>query len=178
MHRSERPLVDFKVVDQDGSGFVGLPASAASVHPGAAPARARRQFLPSGKATSTQTETPAPGVGPGTQPTIQSKTDSGGNLANHGDGTYTYTFGTNISAVTTPLAVPFVPTLTHRVAIALSSDTLPEAAHEQRDIHVAALDGSDDRDPDARHRRDRQLQQLPFPSLRSMVVRARTRSCA
>ncbi|HEX3122012.1 MAG TPA: OmcA/MtrC family decaheme c-type cytochrome, partial [Rhodanobacteraceae bacterium] len=35
-------------------------------------------------------------------------------------------FGTNISAVTTPIAVPFVPTLTHRVAIALSSDTLPE----------------------------------------------------
>ena len=58
---------------------------------------------------------------------MQAKTDSGGKLANHGDGSYTYTFGTNITTVTTPLAVPFVPTFTHRVAIALSSDTLPQA---------------------------------------------------
>src|SRR6478735_5140713 len=75
-----------------------------------------------------QIETPAAGVGIGTQPTVQAKTDSGGKLANHFDGTYTYTFGTNIAAVTTPIAVPFVPTLTHRVTIALSSDTLPEAS--------------------------------------------------
>ena len=118
--------IDFKVVDQDGFGFVGLPVSAlqvtvAQLQPGHDGNPAEWQSY------INTTETPAPGVGPGTQPTIQSKTDSGGKLANHFDGTYTYTFGTNIAAVTTPLAVPFVPTLTHRVAIALSSDTLPEA---------------------------------------------------
>ena len=29
---------------------------------------------------------------------------TGGKLADHGDGTYTYTFGTNITAITTPIA--------------------------------------------------------------------------
>jgi OmcA/MtrC family decaheme c-type cytochrome len=117
--------VDFKVVDQDGSGFVGLPVSALQV------TLAQLQPGHDGNPAEWQsyintTETPAAGVGIGTQPTVQSKTDSGGKLVDHGDGTYTYTFGTNITAVTTPIAVPFVPTLTHRVAIALSSDTLPE----------------------------------------------------
>jgi OmcA/MtrC family decaheme c-type cytochrome len=117
--------VDFKVVDQDGSGFVGLPVSALQV------TLAQLQPGHDGNPAAWQsyintTETPAAGVGTGTQTTVQSRTDQNGKLVDHGDGTYTYTFGTNISAVTTPIAVPFVPTLTHRVAIALSSDTLPE----------------------------------------------------
>jgi OmcA/MtrC family decaheme c-type cytochrome len=117
--------VDFKVVDQDGSGFVGLPVSAlqftlAQLQPGHDGNPAEWQSY------INTTETPAAGVGIGTQTTVQSRTDQNGKLVDHFDGTYTYTFGTNISAVTTPIAVPFVPTLTHRVAIALSSDTLPE----------------------------------------------------
>lgn len=118
--------VNFKVVDQDGSGFVGMPVSAlqftaAQLQPGHDGGAAEWQSY------INTTETPAAGVGTGTQTTVQSKTDSGGKLVDHGDGTYTYTFGTDLTAVTTPIAVPFVPTFTHRVAIALSSDTLPES---------------------------------------------------
>lgn len=118
--------VDFTVTDQNGNGFVGLPGSTlevtlAKLMPG------NDGDPPEWQSYINTTQKPTPGVGPGTQDTIVAKTDSGGSLADHGDGTYTYTFGTNVTAVTSPLAVSFAPTLTHRIAIAIRSSTLPQA---------------------------------------------------
>lgn len=47
-------------------------------------------------------------------------TERNGTLVDHGDGTYTYTFKTNVTSVTTPVVVTYQPTLTHRVAIQIS----------------------------------------------------------
>ncbi len=49
---------------------------------------------------------------------------SGGTLVELGDGLYEYTFGTDVTNVTAPIAVPWEPSLTHRVGleIRLSGD--------------------------------------------------------
>ena len=51
---------------------------------------------------------------------VQATTDSafsGGTLVELGDGNYEYTFGTDVATVTTPIAVPWEPNLTHRVGM-------------------------------------------------------------
>lgn len=51
---------------------------------------------------------------------LQATTESNGTLVHNGNGSYTYTFGTNLASVTNPLtgeAIPFQGDLTHRVAI-------------------------------------------------------------
>ena len=63
----------------------------------------------------------------GQQAEIQPETDSGGTLTDNGDGTYLYTFGTDLTNVTQPVAVPFQASLVHRVAINIRSSTLPAA---------------------------------------------------
>ena len=65
--------------------------------------------------------------GSGQQPEVQPETDSGGSLADHGDGTYTYTFGTKLTAVTDPVKVTYDPSEVHRIAINIRSSTLPSA---------------------------------------------------
>jgi len=61
-----------------------------------------------------------PGVGPGTETTIQATSDRNGTLVNNSDGTYTYTFVNSVTDVTSPLAVEWEPTLTHRVGVQIS----------------------------------------------------------
>jgi len=63
----------------------------------------------------------------GQQAEVQPETDSGGSLEDNGDGTYTYTFGTNLTDVTQPIAVSYDPSLVHRIAINIRSSTLPSA---------------------------------------------------
>lgn len=46
-----------------------------------------------------------------------------GTLVDNGDGSYVYTFATDVTNVTTPVAIPWEPTLTHRLAIQLSGTT-------------------------------------------------------
>lgn len=117
--------VDFNVVDQNGFGYVGLPASTLEV--------TLAKLIPGtfGDDNAWQsyinvTATPTAGLGIGTQPTVVATTDTGGKLLNNFNGTYTYTFGTTITNVTQPIAVAFDSTLTHRVAIAIRSSTLPQ----------------------------------------------------
>jgi OmcA/MtrC family decaheme c-type cytochrome len=57
------------------------------------------------------------GPGPGTVDTIQATYDRNGELTNNNDGTYSYTFVNDVTAIASPLAVAWEPTLTHRVAI-------------------------------------------------------------
>ncbi|MGA9335590.1 MAG: OmcA/MtrC family decaheme c-type cytochrome [Rudaea sp.] len=118
--------VNFSAVDQSGNGFIGIPASALEV--------TLAKLIPGSNGDNNAWQSyinaqvmPTAGLGSGTQPAIQATTDKGGSLVNNGDGTYTYTFGTNVANVATPISVPFDPTLTHRVAIAIRSSSLPPA---------------------------------------------------
>ncbi len=112
------PVVKFKVVDNFGRGITGLDAlrtqgdlsftrfTIAKLVPGA-----------NGNPDSwvSYVRDPATGNRFGA-PT----TERNGTLVDHGDGNYTYTFSTNVSNVTTPVAVSYQPALTHRVAIQIS----------------------------------------------------------
>ena len=53
---------------------------------------------------------------------VQANAENGANgtLVDHGDGTYTYTFATDITKVTNPVAVSFNGRLTHRVSLEIS----------------------------------------------------------
>jgi len=116
------PVVDFRVTDQDGLPFTGLPANTLEF--------TIAKLIPAseGEASRWQSyinEVEEPGVGAGTEEKVQATTDSGGELVDHDDGTFTYTFGTDIAQVSDPVAVAFEPDLTHRVALAIRSDALP-----------------------------------------------------
>jgi OmcA/MtrC family decaheme c-type cytochrome len=116
------PVVDFRLTDQDGLPFVGLPPGTLEF------TVAKLVAADEGRASHWQSyinEVEEPRAGPGTESAIQAATDEGGELEDFGDGTYTYTFGTDVAAVTAPLSVPFEPELTHRVALAIRSGTLP-----------------------------------------------------
>lgn len=119
--------VDFSVVDQNGFGYVGvlpgtLEVTLAKLIPGTFGDDNAWQSYINVVASPT-------GLGTGTQPTVEATTDTGGTLFNNYNGTYTYTFGTDIRHVIQPIAVPFDATLTHRVAIAIRSSILPQASN-------------------------------------------------
>lgn len=119
------PVVAFTVRDQNGVRFTGVPAGAleftiAKLVPGSDGDPSRWQSY------INEEEEPGP-PGSGTEPRIQAGTDSGGTLVDHGDGTYTYTFGTDVAEVTSPKTVSFDPDRTHRVGLAIRSGELPPA---------------------------------------------------
>lgn len=114
-----KPEVEFAVYNEDGLPFTGvapewLQFTLAKLVPGT-----------NGDASTWQSyinrvESPG-GVGPATEDRIQATVDSGGILTNHGDGTYTYVFGTDVTNVTSPIAVTYDPTLTHRLGMSIGS---------------------------------------------------------
>ncbi len=111
------PVVNFSVADGAGVGLTGLTSSNVRFH--------IAKLVPGANGDSAQWQSyinrlKTPAVHPENAPAIQSMSDSGGELVDHGDGTYTYTFGTDITNVTSPMAVAFEPTLTHRVAVQFS----------------------------------------------------------
>jgi OmcA/MtrC family decaheme c-type cytochrome len=117
------PVVTFNVVDQLGLPYIDLPSIRFTL----------AKLIPSknGDASRWQSylnriESPD-GVGSGTQDAIQATFDSNGTLVNHQDGSYTYTFATDITAITTPLAVSYEPSLTHRLGMQLSGNNQPVA---------------------------------------------------
>ncbi|MCR8916175.1 OmcA/MtrC family decaheme c-type cytochrome [Marinobacter panjinensis] len=67
------------------------------------------------------------GVGPGTESAVQARTENDGTLVNNGDGTYEYTFATDLDSVTDPVTVPFEPDLTHRVGLEIRGSFLGES---------------------------------------------------
>ncbi len=109
------PVVDFSVTNQDGDSFTGLTTgdlrfTIAKLMPGSLGNPSSWQNYINQEETAE--------VGPGTGNTaVQATRENSGTLVDHGDGTYTYTFATDITNVTTPVAVPYDPTLTHRVAV-------------------------------------------------------------
>lgn len=109
------PVVEFSLTDGNGNPVKNLPASAigfklAKLIPGT-----------DGNPSAWQSyinEIEEPGVGPGMEPKVQAATESGsaGLLIDNDDGTYTYTFATDVEAVTDPVEVSYDPALTHRVS--------------------------------------------------------------
>jgi OmcA/MtrC family decaheme c-type cytochrome len=59
-------------------------------------------------------------VNPENDPAIQATSERGGDLADHGDGTYTYTFSVDVENITDPVFVEFEPLLTHRIGMQFS----------------------------------------------------------
>ena len=112
---SSPPVVNFQLSDGNGGPVRNLPASSISftftkLIPGA-----------NGEASKWQSyinRIEQPGVGTGTQPQTQATTENGadGSLTDNGDGTYSYTFATDVTNVTTPVPVSWQPSLTHRAS--------------------------------------------------------------
>jgi OmcA/MtrC family decaheme c-type cytochrome len=122
------PVVDFTLTNEDGVRYTGLRAGQirfiiAKLVPGTDGNPGYWQSYVN------RTETNGAG---GTA--IQATAESNGTLVNNLDGTYRYTFSTNVTNVTSPLAVSYQPTLTHRLAVQISGGGQPvtNAAYDWR----------------------------------------------
>lgn len=111
------PVVVFTLTERNGNPVKNLPAGAigftiAKLVPGTdGNASAWQSYV-------NQIEDPSTGPGPGTEPEPQAITENGslGTLVESPDGTYTYTFATDVANVTDPFPVAYDPNLTHRVS--------------------------------------------------------------
>lgn len=109
-------VVDFQAFDQDGFAFAHLEQlsfTIAKLVPGTeGNSSAWQSYL-------NRVEEPGTGAWPGTETVVQATTESSstGSLVNNGDGSYRYTFNTDLNAVSAPLAVEYEPELTHRVGL-------------------------------------------------------------
>ena len=110
------PVVTFTLFDQGGAPVRNLPADAISF--------TIAQLVPGtdGNASAWQSyinSVEDPGAGPGTEPQPQAGTENGSNGTLEedpsGNGSYSYTFATDVANVTEPVPVPYDPDLTHRV---------------------------------------------------------------
>jgi len=113
---SSPPIIEFRLADGSGNPVLGLPPSAVSFK--------LAKLVPGtdGNPSAWQSyinRVEQPGVGPGTEAKTQATTESGarGQLVDHADGSYTYTFALDISNVTEPVSVSYQPTLTHRASL-------------------------------------------------------------
>lgn len=113
---SSRPVVEFTVVDQDGFAVTGIEQAGFTI----------AKLIPGqgGDSNSWQSyinrvEQAGEGDWPGTGTRVQATTESAGVLEDNGDGTYRYTFATDLTAVTAPVAVTYQPELTHLVGVEL-----------------------------------------------------------
>jgi OmcA/MtrC family decaheme c-type cytochrome len=109
------PVVVFTLTERNGNPVMNLPASAISF--------TIAKLVPGtdGNASAWQSyinQIEDPGVGPGTEAQPQATTENGsaGTLVEDPDGTYTYTFATDVANVTDPFPVAYDPNLTHRVS--------------------------------------------------------------
>jgi OmcA/MtrC family decaheme c-type cytochrome len=118
-------VVDFTVTDGFGRGAVGLTAgNSGNVRFGLA------KLLP-----ESATGDPSEWVSyinrkatEGAESATQATVERTGTLADHGDGTYTYTFVNDVTAATDPVTgapITYEPSLTHRVAMQVSGGGLP-----------------------------------------------------
>lgn len=109
-----KPVVTFFVVDEQGRPLTGLaPANVSfALARLVTNATGQRQW----EAITLRTESPGSGTWPGTVPAQQGTTEPGtsGALVDNGDGTYTYTFATDVRAVP---GVPFDANLVHRLGL-------------------------------------------------------------
>ncbi len=111
------PVVNFTVLDQNNAPVIGLTAGST----GNVRFTMAKLVVPNnGDGNSWQSYINRTASGAALQNAIQATYDRTGTLVDHGDGTYTYTFATDVTNVTTPIPVPYDPTATTRVAIQFS----------------------------------------------------------
>ncbi|MDT8387846.1 MAG: OmcA/MtrC family decaheme c-type cytochrome [Thiogranum sp.] len=114
---SSPPVVDFSVQNEAGIPFAAIDAGDLSftiaklVPPSGGNSSHWQSYI-----NTTESATAGPAA---PASSVQATRESNGTLVNHGDGSYTYTFATDVANVTTPVAVPYEPDLTHRIAIQL-----------------------------------------------------------
>tara|TARA_B110000503_G_scaffold61633_1_gene97676 strand:- start:3274 stop:5448 length:2175 start_codon:yes stop_codon:yes gene_type:complete len=121
------PLVDFTLVNSDGMGLTGLTHANVRFH--------IAKLVPGTDGDSSYWQSyvnrlAVPSVNPDKPTTIQATAERDGTLTDHGDGTYTYLFNTDIAQITTPLAVSFEPLLTHRVGIRFSGGPVSNPSYD------------------------------------------------
>ncbi len=110
--------VGFTVADLSGKPVTTLASVSADVAKLVPPATGERATRWVPYLTRIETATAGDWPMPAGTTAVQGSTDSGGTLTNHGDGSYTYRFGQNISAVVvegTP--VTYERSLVHRVSV-------------------------------------------------------------
>jgi len=125
------PVVNFTVTNENGSGFTGLTDGDLRFN--------ISKLIPGSNGDPSRWQNYIERSNGGMQAS-QERNRNGypwGTLTNHGDGTYTYTFATDITNVTCPspctdadgnaLDLSYQPTLTHRVGIQQSNSSLPLA---------------------------------------------------
>ena len=113
--------VDFTVADADGNPYVdltGVSANIAALHPGTSDVASSywEPYIWTEEDISEAGDWPMP-VGTSEE---QGYKESDGTLTNNDDGSYSYVYATNISAVTTPVtdtAISYDRSLTHRACI-------------------------------------------------------------
>jgi OmcA/MtrC family decaheme c-type cytochrome len=120
---SSPPEVEFTVTDQSGNPVLGLAdgtvrAGFAKLVPGSADINGGLPYWQS--YINRVAEGDAPDAVLATA--IQATNDRDGTLEEIGDGSYIYTFGTDVTNVTEPLAVAWEPDLTHRVVLEIRLD--------------------------------------------------------
>ncbi len=124
---SSPPVVDFMVTDNYGVAILDLTSSNVRF--------TIAKLIPNTDGAGTYWQSyinrlKEPAVHPENAPAIQATSESGGELVNNGDGTYQYTFVTDVTNVTSPLAVAYEADLTHRVAIQFSGGPVSNPSYD------------------------------------------------
>jgi OmcA/MtrC family decaheme c-type cytochrome len=116
--------VDFTLTNEDGVRFTGLAAG--QIRFTVAKLVAGTDGNPAyWQSYINRTETKGAGEWGSGGTATQATSESNGTLTNNLDGTYTYAFSTNLASVTSPVAVAYQPTLTHRLGVQISGGDLP-----------------------------------------------------
>jgi OmcA/MtrC family decaheme c-type cytochrome len=114
---SDKPVVDFTVVDGNGNPAVGIaPSTILFTFAKLVPADPNvNGGLPYWQSYINRTAT-SNRVG-GLATAVQATNDRNGTLVEVADGQYQYTFSNDVTSITTPIAVAWEPNLTHRVGM-------------------------------------------------------------
>jgi OmcA/MtrC family decaheme c-type cytochrome len=119
---SSSSVAEFVLTNETGNPVTGLPASSISF--------VLAKLVPGtdgnpGFWQSYINKVELPGVGPGTESKLQATTENGaaGELVERSNGSYVYTFALDVTNVTEPAPIEYIPTITHRLSFEIRGYT-------------------------------------------------------